>query len=94
MKYYSEKTRQFYDSAEDCKAAEEALIAKEKAETEKAEQLKAQRKERAAELEQALKDVGAAKKKYEELMNAFLKDYGAYHYTAHLPITDWFSLFW
>ena len=35
MKYYSETTKKFYDSAEDCKAAEEALIVKEKAEAEK-----------------------------------------------------------
>lgn len=94
MKYYSETTKKFYDSAEDCKAAEEALIVKEKAEAEKAEQLKAQRKERAAELEQALKDVAAAKEKYSKLLQAFLKDYGVYHYSAHLPLDDWFSLFW
>ena len=93
MKYYSEVTTKYYDSPEDCLAAEKAAKeakakeeerkAKELAEKkEKQEKALAERKEAAAALEAARKEMVAAQKKYAQLMDDFLKRFHSYHYTT------------
>lgn len=74
MKYYSEETKQFYSTAEDCDKAEKAAIEeKEKKEAHKKE-LKEARAARA-------KEVNEAFEKANELLNKFVEDYGSFHYT-------------
>lgn len=81
MKFYSEVTKGFYDSAKSCEEAEKEYnkALDEKKEKEKA--LKAKRKTRAKELEDAYKAIKEAEKKYSKLRNQFIKDYGSYHMT-------------
>lgn len=88
MKYYSEKLNKLFDSSEDCAKAEAAAV---KAEEERkaAEQKKAEtRKARAKEVEDALKASVEARAKYEELLRAFCKDYGAFHYSFNSDDID------
>lgn len=111
MKYWSEKTRTLYDSAEACQKAEFEAKEKENRERilkerearekkEKEEALIAQRKVRAAEIEEARKTMVDAQNNYRKLLEEFTKDYGSYHYTSHstedIPIFfsslfDWFK---
>lgn len=90
MKYFSEVTRQYYDTEKACLAAEFKVkeeqnrqkILKEKAEREakeKQEKLAEERKARAQEVENARKAYSAARAKYSELLEAFVKDYHTYH---------------
>ena len=75
MKYYSEKLKKLYDSATDLLKAEATF---DKAEAEKIAKEKAakeQRATRAKEVEQALKDADAAKRKANQLLNKFVEDY-------------------
>ena len=92
MKYYGEKTKKLYDTAEACQQAEfeakeaenRAKILKEREEREKkerAEALAAERKSRAAEVEKARKDMVKAQQAYRELLELFIKDYHSYHFT-------------
>ena len=83
MKILSEKTNKYYATVDECLAAEKAFdeaAAKKKAEEEK---LKATRKERANEVENAYKASIEANKHYRELLDAFIKDYGSFHMTVH-----------
>ena len=81
MKYFSEVLNKTFDSEKECLEAENlAKLAKEKADKE-AKEKKEKRAARAAEVEQAIKDSAAAQKKAEELLKAFVKDYGSYHTT-------------
>ena len=95
MKFYSEELKKLFDSQEECAKAEEAHKAQvAKAEAEK----KAKDEKRAArakEVEQARKTAIEAKKAYSDKLNAFIKDYGAFHYTTSEPIsvTSLFDLF-
>ena len=75
MKYYSDETKQLYDTEAELKKAEQALVVAKQ----KEEALKAQRSERAKEVEDAFKAVEAAQKHAHELLNAFTKDYGSFH---------------
>ena len=90
MKYFSEVTRQYYDTEKACLEAEFKVkeeqnrqkILKEKAEREakeKQEKLVAERKVRANEVEEARKAMVAAQSKYREVLEAFVRDYGTYH---------------
>ena len=90
MRYYSEITKNFYDTEKACLEAEFKVkekqnrekILREKAEREakeKQEKLAAERKARAAEVEEARKAMDVARSKYAELLQAFCKDYGSYH---------------
>ena len=94
MKILSEKTNKWYTTVDECIAAEKAFdeaVAKEKAEKEKAlaekkakeEKLGAERKARANEIEEAYKASCEAYKHYQDLLNAFVKDYGSFHMTVH-----------
>lgn len=81
MKFYSELTKKFYDSADACNTAEKefnaAVAEKEKREKE----LKANRKARADEVSNAYKAVQAAEKNFHKLRDQFIKDYGSFHMT-------------
>ena len=92
MKYFSEVTHQYYDTEKACLEAEFKVkeeqnrqkILKEKAEREakeKQEKLVAARKVRANEVEEARKAMIAAQHKYSEVLEAFCKDFGAFHTT-------------
>ena len=92
MKIYSEITKSFYDTVEECEKAEKTLEERAKAEEERLTKIKEERKTRAAEVEAALKAAKEAEKTYIDLRNAFVKDYGYYHYTystvEELPSID------
>lgn len=111
MKYYSTVTNKFYDTENECcvaEAKEQERLSREKAEKEKAlaekkakeEKVAAERKARAAEVEEARKAMTAAQRKYRDLIEAFTKDYGSYHYTSssvnEIPtlfsLFDWFKI--
>lgn len=78
MKIYSELTRQEYPTVEACLADEE-LFKKKKAEEEaKRKELAETRKARAKEVEDAYKHAN-------ELLNAFVKDYGSFHMSINEP---------
>lgn len=81
MRYWSDKTRKFYESEKECVEAEEALD-KQLAEAEaKRKELAEQRKVRAKEVEDAYNALIAARKQYNKLLNDFCKDFGSYHAT-------------
>ena len=79
MKFYSEITKQFYDSADTC--ASEEKSAKEKIEKQEAEKkaLTEAKATRAKEVTEAYKAVREAQKHYDELRNKFVQDYGYFH---------------
>ena len=77
--YYSDITKKYYESEKDLVAAENEVIKAQKA----AEEKNKARKTRAQEVENAYKVAVDAQKKYLELRNQFIKDYGAYHTTIN-----------
>lgn len=81
MKYYSDKIRKFYDTEEECVKAEKAYTDKLEAEERKKQELAAQRKTRAKEVEDARTAAIEAQKNYKKLVNDFCKDYGSFHFT-------------
>ena len=82
MLYYSEITKKNYKTSDECiKAEEEALNAQVKAKQEK-ERIAAERKTRAAEVEEARKNMITAQSKYREVLESFIKQFGSYHYTS------------
>lgn len=88
MKYYSEVTKKFYESAEDCIKAEDKIhrdIEAAEAEKRKATEL---RRQRAAEVEQARSELLSARKKYNEVLTKFCNDYGAYHCSIKDPTPE------
>ena len=74
MKFYSEETKRFYDTAEACKEAEDKAKAKREEAAAKAAKLKEERANRAKEVEEAIAHAN-------ELLNKFVEDYGSFHYT-------------
>ena len=81
MKYYSEVLNKFYDSAAEVLSAEEAHQKKIAEEEAKKKELATTRKTRADEVEKAYKEAAEAKKKADDLLASFCKDYGAYYKT-------------
>jgi len=75
MKYYSEITKQLYDSQDELYKAEHADEIKKAEEKKKSEE----RARRAKEVEDAISAADAAHKAAQEKLNAFIKDYGAFH---------------
>ena len=84
MKYYSEKLKKVYDTVEQLQAAEVEYDKAHAAELAK----QAERKRRAAEVSEARKAAADAQKKYSDLLNKFVKDYGSYHATYTDEDTD------
>ena len=94
MKFYSELLNKLFDSQEDCAKAEEAHKAQvAKAEAEKKAKSE-KRAARAKEVEEFYKAAVEAKKAYNEKLNAFIKDYGSFHFTTSepLPVSSLFDL--
>lgn len=98
MRYYSDVTKKFYETSNECvKAEEDALNAQIKEKEAKAK-LAAERKNRAAEVEEARKNMVAAQRKYREVLEGFIKDYKSYHYSStdadDIPtLFDFFNFF-
>ena len=81
MKYYSETLKKLFDSEEACASAEKEHELALKKQKEEKERMQASRKARAEEVEAAMKEAADARKKYNDLLAAFCKDYGSYHYS-------------
>lgn len=109
LKYYSDKTNKFYDTAEEANRAEFELkekenlakIQKEREERElkeKKEKLAVERKEAAIKVDNARKALVSAQKAYRDELEAFCKKYGTYHYSTDnaddIPnLFDWIGNF-
>lgn len=94
MKFYSEQLSKLFDTQAELETAEEKANAAKRAEEEKKAKLKANRETRAKEVEDAFKTAAEAQKKANELLNAFLKDYGSYHTTLKgAPVSIWDAFF-
>ena len=94
MKFYSEQLSKLFDTQAELETAEEKENAAKRAEEEKKAKLKANRETRAKEVEDAFKTAAEAQKKANELLNAFLKDYGSYHSTLKdVPVSIWDEFF-
>ena len=98
MKYYSELTHKVYDTEKSLTEAEDEFNKALAAEEEK----KQNRAARAKEVEQAGEAVLEAQKKYTELRNKFIEDYGSFHMSLTRKTTvpqdfgalvDWFFNF-
>lgn len=89
MKYYSEQLNKIFNTPEELLAAEEKVNAAKRAEEEKKVQLKAQREQRTKEVEDAFKVAYDDTKRAYELLNAYVKDYGAYRtFIKDVPVLD------
>ena len=77
MKYYSDKTKQLYESVEQLQKAEVAYDKEQEAALAK----QRDRKNRAEEIKKAREVLRDAQKNYQDLLNKFVKDYGSYHET-------------
>lgn len=94
MKYYSDVTRKIYDTPEALEQAELAVHEAENREKIRKERLANERKERAAQVEEARKELSAAQHKYKEALESFCKDYGTYHTSVSASeIPSLFDLF-
>ena len=98
-KVYSDILNKVFDTVEDLEAAEQEytrqLEERERLRKEKEKQvaeLKEKRAARAKEIEDALKERDALDKKINELVRAFTRDYGSFHWT-YKGDTDGDSLF-
>lgn len=87
---YSKKLNKVFDTVAELEAAEKELSEKELAEKKKKEE----RSARAKEVEEAYKKVDEAKKVADDLLEAFIKDYGSYHTSVKevkpTSVLDWF----
>lgn len=81
MKIFSEKTKQFYPTVDECVAAETAFDEEQAKIAAEQKALAEARKERAKEVEDAYKAAAEAKKTYLELRNKFVEDFGSFHMT-------------
>ena len=93
LKYYSDKTNKFYDTAEEANRAEFELKEKENLEKikkereaalakEKKEKAMAERKAAAEKVDTARKAYLEAQKAYRTELEGFCKTYGTYHYST------------
>ena len=87
MYIYSEKTKRRYETVEECIKAEEEYDKALAEEKEKKERLASERRERAKEVENAFKEAN-------DLLKAFIKDYGSFHTTYNSTFSPirWFDL--
>lgn len=97
MRIISDLTKKEYSTVEECEQAEKEFLEAKRVEEEKKKELAEQRKVRATEVEDAMKAIKDAEDHYYELLNAFIKDYGSYHYSSRsvddVPVKSMFSLF-
>lgn len=101
MKIYSEKTGKEYATVDACIAAEQEYDEKVAKEKEKKERAAAERKLRAEEVEAAAQKVVEARKEYQKVLDAFLRDFGSFHTTIQSngkgtfnPFGNIFDNFW
>lgn len=95
MLYYSDKTRTFYKTAEECEEAEQKLLVEQKRKEEEALQKSNARKDAAKKVEEAYEKVVAAQKEYKEVLSEFCKEHGSFHMTLDKNgILDWMDTFW
>ena len=93
MKYYSELTKEVYDTPELLEEAEKVVLEENK---EKERKL-TEHAERAKAVENAFAEAQEARKKADELLSEFCKDYESFHTTIKEPINafswfdDWFN---
>jgi len=87
MKYYSEITKNYYNTEKECVEAEQKIQQQRKEQEAKAKKLVEEKKGRANEVQEAYKALREAQKKYNELKNAFIKDYGYFHMSYYEPDT-------
>lgn len=103
MKYYGERTKKLYDSADECQRAEfeakeqenrEKILVERKQAEEKAKKEKeaVERKARAADVEAARKAMTEAQKVYRDKLEDFIKTYGTYHFSS-TKVEDFPTLF-
>ncbi len=94
MKYYSDITKDLYESAEACAEAEAAELKARKEAEEAAVKKSKERKTRADEIDNAFKALKEAQQHYYDLVSEFVKDYGYYHKSYTLDeIGDLFTHF-
>ncbi|MDY4729457.1 MAG: hypothetical protein SPC26_04955 [Lactobacillus amylovorus] len=86
-KYYSEKTKKEYSTEKECIAAEKEY---DKANAEK-EKERALIKKEADEINKAYEELKVARKKYNDLVNEFIKEHNSYHLT--ISNKDFFDTF-
>ena len=86
-KYYSEKTKKEYSTEKECIAAEKEY---DKANAEK-EKERAMAKKDADEINKAYEELKVARKKYNDLVNEFIKEHNSYHLT--ISNKDFFDTF-
>lgn len=84
MKYYSELTKKVYDTPELLEEAEKVVL---EANKEKEKKL-AERAERAKAVENAFAEAQAARKKADDLLSEFCRDYGSFHTTIKSSSVD------
>lgn len=93
IKIYSDKTNKFYNTVDEANRAEFELKEKENLEKiekerkerdlkEQKEKAIAERRAAAEKVDAAFKALSAAKKAYNEELQAFCKKYGTYHFTT------------
>ena len=91
MRFYSDVTKQVYDTEESLKEAEEK-------EEQKLAKVKLEKEERAAEakvVEEAFKKANEAYKEAQKKMNEFVQKYGSFHYSvtnSNLPAKSLFDV--
>lgn len=85
MKYYSEHTKQFYNTAEECEKVESEILIREQQEKIAKAKLNENRTKRAKEVEEAFKQASESTNKAKVLLNSFVKDYGSFHMTLDTP---------
>lgn len=92
MRIFSDKTNQWYQTVEDCTAAEKAYDEKVLAEKVQKDELTKKRADEAKAVEKSYKDyldikkqslaaIDKAQKDYEEALTKFCDKYGAFHFT-------------
>ena len=79
MKYYSEELKKFFNTEKECATAEKAYLAEEEKKRAAEAKKNEARKARAKEIEDAYTALKDARKKYNDLLDKFCEDYGAYH---------------
>lgn len=92
MKFYSEKTKKFYDTYEECVKVEDELLKKEQAEAKRKAELEKNRASAAKEVEAAFKKAADAVKERDKLLEDFVRKYGAFHMSLDKTDTNLFDV--
>lgn len=93
MRFYSDKLNKFYESEENCLAAEKAFDAEQEQKALAKKKKDEVRAARAKEVENAYKAYRDAQKTYHDKLAAFTKDYGSFHMTIKNDANDAFRTF-